>query len=137
MRKGDILNLSITDYAFEGKGISKIDKDGKDEKKFVVFVNGGYPGDEIEAKITKIKKTFAEAVVGKVIKPSTDRTEHKCRYFGVCGGCKQQNMKYERQLYYKEAQVKDIFERLGGFYDFKLEPIEGSEKIFYYRNKME
>lgn len=137
MRKGDIVSLSITDYAFEGKGISKIDKDGQEDKKFVVFVNGGYPGDEVEAKITKLKKTFAEATVEKVINPSTDRTEHKCKYFGVCGGCKQQNMKYERQLFYKEAQVKDIFERLGGFSDFELESIEGSDNIYYYRNKME
>jgi 23S rRNA (uracil1939-C5)-methyltransferase len=60
-----------------------------------------------------------------------------CKYFGVCGGCKQQDLKYEIQLKYKAEQVKDIFERIGGLKDFEILPIVPSEKIFYYRNKME
>lgn len=146
MKKGDILELDITKYAFEGKGIAKIDKEspagsngGSQENKssFVIFVNGSYPGDKVSAMITKVKSSYAEAKAIKVITPSQERVEARCKYFGLCGGCKQQDLDYKSQLKYKHEQVKDIFERLGGFKDFEFQDIIRSEKIFYYRNKME
>ena len=136
MKKGDILELQITDYAFEGKGIAKITRDDSG-KKYVVFANGAYPGDIVKAELKRIKKSYAESKVVEVVSPSPDRTEPRCKYFGVCGGCKQQDLKYEIQLKYKAEQVKDIFERIGGLKDFEILPIVPSEKIFYYRNKME
>lgn len=136
MKKGDIIELNITDYAFEGKGIAKIQKDDN-EKKYVIFVNGSYPGDTVKAELRKIKKSYAESKVTEILKPSLDRTEARCKYFGICGGCKQQDLKYEIQLKYKEEQVKDVFERIGGLKDFEILPIVPSDKIFYYRNKME
>ena len=63
---------------------------------------------------------------------SRDRTEAKCTYFGVCGGCKQQDLKYPAQTKYKEEQVRDIFERLGGFENFEMEPIVEAENTFFY-----
>ncbi|MBI9073474.1 MAG: 23S rRNA (uracil(1939)-C(5))-methyltransferase RlmD [Melioribacteraceae bacterium] len=139
MKKGDILEFEIESYAFEGKGIAKIDNpfEGDSEKKYVVFVNGSYPGDVVKAMIIKKKKSFAEARVTEVIKAAPERVDVKCNYFGVCGGCKQQNLDYNAQLKYKEAQVKEIFEHMGGFTDFEFEPIIASENIFFYRNKME
>ncbi len=137
MQKGTILELEITDYAFEGKGIAKIKAGADDDKKFVVFVHGAFPGDKIEAKITKYKKTYAEAVVEKILVSSDLRIEPKCKYHSYCGGCKQQDMIYSGQTNYKTEQVKDIFERLGGFSDFEMDNIAGADKIFYYRNKME
>lgn len=136
MKKGDILELQITDYAFEGKGIAKITRDDSG-KKFVVFANGAYPGDKVTVELRRIKKSYAESKVLTILEPSEDRTAPRCKYFGVCGGCKQQDLKYEIQLKYKEEQVKDIFERIGGLKDFEILPIVPSEKIFYYRNKME
>ncbi len=136
MKKGQILDLKITDYAFEGKGISKIIRDDN-EKKYVVFVNGSYPGDKVKAELRRVKKSYAESKVVEIIDPSEDRTEARCKYFGVCGGCKQQDLKYEVQLKYKAKQVQDVFERIGGLKDFEILPIVPSEKIFYYRNKME
>ncbi len=139
MKRGDILEFQIEKYAFEGKGISKVYKEGSDEKKsgYVVFVNGSYPGDRVEARITKIKKSFAEAVTVKVLSPSPFRIEARCKYFGICGGCKQQDLNYPVQLSYKHDQVKEIFEKLGGLTDFDMDDIVPSEKIFFYRNKME
>ena len=137
MKKGDLLTVSITDYAFEGKGIAKINIEGSEDKKLVVFVNGGYPGDTLEVVITKYKKTYAEASLKTIITPSPVRTEPKCSYTKYCGGCKQQNMIYENQAIYKQAQVKDIFERLGGLYNFEFENIVKADTYFYYRNKME
>lgn len=145
IKKGDIVELKIEKYAFEGKGIAKVSKnellginetDGSD-KNYVVFVHGSYPGDFVKARLTKIKKSFAEAVTLEIVSPSTDRVKARCKYFGVCGGCKQQDLSYKKQVEYKQKQVEEIFNKLGGFTDFIIEDILPSEDIFYYRNKME
>ena len=142
MKKGEILEFEIESYAFEGKGICKLPIEDNDElaaegKKFVVFVNGSYPGDKVKAMIRRKKRSYAEATVEEILVASEDRTEAKCSYFGVCGGCKQQDLKYSVQTKYKEEQVRDVFERLGGFDNFEMDPIVPSEKTFFYRNKME
>ncbi|MHB8842999.1 MAG: 23S rRNA (uracil(1939)-C(5))-methyltransferase RlmD, partial [Candidatus Aquicultor sp.] len=142
MKKGDLLELDITGYAFEGKGVAKIIKDAletdtTEPKKFVVFVNGTYPGDKVAALVTKIRKSYAEAKVKNLLTLSSLRINPKCKYFGVCGGCKAQDLNYESQVKFKEEQVKDIFERIGGLDKFETLPIEPSEKTFFYRNKME
>lgn len=142
MKKGDILELVITGYAYEGKGIAKIIKEvnsyNEDEaKKFVIFVEGSYPGDKVTAQIIRVRKSYAEAKTKELIIESPLRTKAKCKYFGICGGCKQQNLLYEHQLKFKEEQVNDIFERIGGMKDYERMSIVPSEEIFYYRNKME
>ena len=137
MKKGDTLELDILGYAFEGKGIARIKKDDEAEKNYVVFVNGSYPGDKVIAKITKVKKSYAEADAEEIISPSIERIEARCKYFGTCGGCKQQDLSYESQIKYKQQQVEEIIKKLGGFNDFKVLPIIPSENIFFYRNKME
>ncbi len=145
IKKNDIVELQIEKYAFEGKGIAKVSKseclglksDEPNEKNYVVFVNGSYPGDTVKARLLKIKNSYAEAIVTEIISPSQERTDAKCRFFSVCGGCKQQDLKYESQTKYKQQQVVEIFQKLGGFSEFEVEAIIPSENIFYYRNKME
>ncbi len=139
MKRGDILELEIEKYAFEGKGVARIQKANQEDKAsgFVVFVNGAYPGDKVEARITKTKKSFAEAVTEKVISPSPYRVEAKCKYFGTCGGCRQQDLNYSAQLSFKQEQVKEIFEKLGRLSEFEIDDIIPSDDIFFYRNKME
>ncbi|MCL4549492.1 MAG: 23S rRNA (uracil(1939)-C(5))-methyltransferase RlmD [Bacteroidetes bacterium] len=142
MKKGDLLELDITGYAFEGKGVAKIIKDAPatdsaEPKKFVVFVNGTYPGDKALAQVTRIRKSYAEAKVKNLITRSSLRIDPKCKHFGICGGCKAQDLTYESQVKFKGEQVKDIFERLGGLDTFEALPIEPSQKTFFYRNKME
>ncbi len=142
MKKGDLIELEIIDYAFEGKGIAKIIKEVHSQeesnpKKFVVFVDSSYPGDKIIAQLTKIKKTYAEGKLKQFIEKSPYRVEPRCKYFGICGGCKQQDLDYKIQLKYKQEQVIDIFEKIGGLSNFEINTIIPSENIFYYRNKME
>lgn len=141
MKKGDLLELEICGYAFEGKGVAKIIKEvhsqEEDPKKFVVFVNGTYPGDKVIAQIGKIRKSYAGARVKGFIHKSELRTEPKCNYFGTCGGCQQQDLIYEYQLKFKEEQVKDVFERIGGLKNFVYLPIQRCSKEYYYRNKLE
>ncbi len=148
MKKGDILELTISRYASEGKGIAKINRSKiKPEQKtedqnfekenYVVFVHGSYPGDKVTAQLRRIKNSYAEAKAIEIISSSKDRVEPKCKFFGTCGGCKQQDLNYETQLKYKEELVKETFEHIGGLTDFKFENIVPSENVFYYRNKME
>lgn len=142
MKKGDLLELEIDDYAFEGKGVAKIFKEAvstewSEPKKFVVFVEDSYPGDKLIAQITKIRKSYAESRVKTFIEKSPNRIEAKCLHFGTCGGCKTQDLDYEQQLKFKEEHVKNLFERIGGFHKIDILPIIRAEKTFFYRNKME
>jgi len=145
VKKGDILELDVTKYAYEGKGIAKVNRSliqpqpgsGTETENYVVFVNGAYPGDKVKASLTKIKKSYSEAKAVELLSPSTMRVPAKCKYFGVCGGCKQQDIDYEYQLKYKQEQTDDILRRIGGLTGFVTEDILPSDKIFYYRNKME
>lgn len=142
---GDIIEVDIEKYAFEGKGIARINrqliipdkKDEDEQSNYVVFVDGSYPGDKVTARLTKIKNSYSEAKRVSIIKPSEFRVEPRCKYFGICGGCKQQDLDYKTQVDFKQQQVNEIFEKVGGFTDYICEPILFSDKIFYYRNKME
>lgn len=144
IKKGDIVELQIDKYAFEGKGIAKVSKskllgidEPNDNENYVVFVNGSYPGDKVKASLKKIKKSFAEADTVEIINSSPERATAKCKFFGTCGGCKQQDLDYDAQAKYKQRQVEEIFHKLGGFSDFEVEPIIPSQNVFHYRNKME
>jgi len=148
MKKGDILELEISKYASEGKGIAKINRSkikpaqktedqNIEEENYVVFVHGSYPGDKVTAQLRKIKNSYAEAKAIEIISPSKHRVDPRCKFFGTCGGCKQQDLNYETQLKYKEELVKETFEHIGGLTDFKFESIIPSKNDFFYRNKME
>ena len=145
IKKGDIVELQIEKYAFEGKGIAKVCKsellglksDEPNERNYIVFVHGAYPGDEVNARLLKIKNSFAEAIAVEIISPSIERIEARCKFFGVCGGCKQQDLSYESQVKYKQLQVEEIFQKLGGFSNFEAQSIVPSKNVFHYRNKME
>ena len=141
MNKGDLITVNIERYAFEGKGIARLDADSNSNipgsDSFIVFVNGAYPGDLVSAKVKKVKKSYAEAVSEKILSPSPKRVQPRCKFFGTCGGCKQQDLDYQQQIVYKQEQVEDIFKHNGGLSDFRTEKILPSENIFFYRNKME
>lgn len=131
MKKGDLLeNLFIETMAAEGKCVAKVDG-------LVIFLKGGAPGDTVEATITRKKKNFLEARVTKVVKESNQRALPFCFHFGVCGGCTWQHINYETQLYYKQKQVQDNLERIGGLSLPEIKPILGSSKIKLYRNKLD
>jgi len=130
MKRNDEVQLTLQDFAFEGKSIARVDG-------LVVFVVGAVPGDTVRARLVKVKKSFAEAVAVEVLAPSPLRVEPRCRYFGVCGGCRWQNVRYEAQLGFKRQQVVDALERIGGFAGVQVAPTLGSQEEYFYRNKME
>lgn len=125
-----IENVEVTGMSSEGKGIAKIE--GK-----VHFVKGAVPGDIVNLQTLKSKSKYAECSLGEVLMPSKDRVEPVCDYFGVCGGCKWQQVDYAAQLRFKQEIVFDAFERIGKVEVRERLPIVGSDNQYFYRNKME
>lgn len=131
MKKGDIIeNIVIDTMAAEGKCVAKIDGQ-------VIFLEGGAPGDTIDAQLFKIKRNFLEGKVTAIKKLSPNRAAPFCGHFGTCGGCSWQHINYETQLVYKQKQVVDNLERIGGLTLPQISPIVGSEKTKYYRNRLD
>ena len=127
---GEELELRVDSLAYGGNGVAR--KDG-----FVVFVRRGLPGDTVRARVTKVKRGFAEAYAEEVLEPSSDRVPAPCRHFGTCGGCRFQDYAYEHQLSSKEGQVRDALTRLARIADPPLEPIVPARSQLGYRNKLE
>ena len=125
-----IEGLEITSIAAEGYAI------GRDNNQ-VIFVKYAAPGDVVDVKIVKKKRNFQEGQIIRYQHKSEQRVEPFCPYFTHCGGCKWQHMPYESQLEFKQQQVIDAMERIGGIQGFEVVPILGSEKIQAYRNKLE
>jgi 23S rRNA (uracil1939-C5)-methyltransferase len=130
VRKGEEVEVRIDSLAYGGNGVGRLDG-------FVVFVRGGLPGDLVRARATKVKRGFAEAIRTELLEPGPDRVEAPCRHFGTCGGCRFQDLGYERQLDAKHGQVRDALVRLGGFGSPPLEPIVPARSVYGYRNKLE
>ena len=129
-RRGSQIELEIDNLAFGGQGVSRLDG-------FVVFVAGAVPGDRVRAVVTKVKRRYAEARLESILRPSADRIDAGCRHYGSCGGCRWQSLAYPTQLKYKERQVRESLERLGGLTDFEVRPVIGMEDPWRYRNKVE
>ena len=125
-----IEGLEITTLAAEGKAMGKVENQ-------VVFVPMTVPGDVVDVQIRKHHRRFMEGVVVRYVKKSPLRVEHFCEHFGVCGGCKWQNLPYEEQLKQKTKQVEDQLVRIGHLDIPEVRPCLGSERTREYRNKLE
>lgn len=123
-------NVEITGVAAEGKSIARVDD-------LVVFIPYGAPGDVVNIKLDKKKRSYAEAHIVDMVKPSPDRVTPACEHFGVCGGCKWQHIPYESQLRYKRDQVVDALTRIAKVEIPEVNPTLGSKETFCYRNKLE
>ena len=103
----------------------------------VVFVPWCVPGDVCDVQLRRKKHSFAEGEVVRFIEYSKVRATPFCQHFGVCGGCKWQNLPYEEQLKFKQQQVYDQLTRIGKVELPEFRPILGSVKTQEYRNKLD
>ena len=124
-------HIKVLDAGAKGVSVAKA-PDGK-----VIFIPNVVPGDVVDVQTFKKRKAYYEGKAVKFHEFSEYRIEPVCEHFGVCGGCKWQNMKYSQQLYYKQNEVLNHLKRIGKIELPEFEPILGSEKQFFYRNKME
>jgi 23S rRNA (uracil1939-C5)-methyltransferase len=129
--RGDTLSLTIDDLAFGGEGVGRADG-------YVTFVREGLPGDTLRVRITETRARYARGVIDAIVTPAAGRVAAPCPYFGRCGGCRLQHLAYPAQLAFKEKQVRDCLERLGGLAaDVEVRPILAAPEPYGYRNKME
>ncbi|MBZ4668586.1 MAG: methyltransferase, TrmA family [Defluviitaleaceae bacterium] len=120
--------MTIEDIGSKGEGIGKI-------KDFTIFVEGGLPGDKIEVRIVKVKKSYGYGKLIRIIEASPLRVTPLCPHARRCGGCQIQHFDYQAQLDFKRKKVEDSIERIGKLTDVVVHPTLGMKEPFYYRNK--
>ena len=131
-KKNPILieKIEIIDTANKGKSIAKHDDR-------VIIIDNGVPGDICDISVYKRRRKYWQAEIKKIHKYSQYRVTPKCEHFGICGGCKWQNMQYNSQLKFKEKEVLNNLKRIGKIDTTNHEKIIGSKEDYFYRNKME
>jgi len=129
-KKGSDITLKIDSLVYGGNGIGQVEG-------FKVFVEGVAPGDTVSARMGKVRSSYGEAKLLRVLEPSSRRIQARCKHFDVCGGCKWQFLEYEDQCEVKEQQVKDALARIGGLSEDLVEPLIRNLTPWFYRNKME
>jgi len=122
--------VTVENIGAEGKALARVGE-------MVVFTKYAVPGDVVDLQVIKKRKKYQEAIVTNFLEYSKDRTEPFCEHFGVCGGCKWQLLPYKKQLFYKQNQVEAQLKRIGKIELPVINPILGSAKDTFYRNKME
>jgi tRNA (uracil-5-)-methyltransferase len=129
MRKGQEYELTVEKTEFPGYGVSTLG-----DKK--VYIKNALPGQKLLGRISKKKKSYAEASVLQVLEDVDYKIPNICQHFDECGGCSHQTISYKKQLEFKKHQVLDLLEE-GGITGFEFLGIEGSPEELEYRNKME
>ncbi len=124
-------HVEVIDAGAKGKSVGKA-PDGR-----VIFLSNAVPGDVVDVMTTKKKSAYFEGVATHFHQLSDKRTTPECQHFGTCGGCKWQHMGYGHQLYFKQREVENNLKRIGNLELLGVSPILGSEKEYFYRNKME
>lgn len=124
----EIVELEITDVAYEGKGVGK-------KNRFVYFIHKTMTGDRVRVRTTKRRKNFSEGIVQDIINPAPDRIEPPCQYYTHCGGCHYMHIPYTRQLEIKREHVIRSFERIAGLKAPPVESTVASKRTFDYRNR--
>ncbi|MBU3676322.1 MAG: 23S rRNA (uracil(1939)-C(5))-methyltransferase RlmD [Chitinophagaceae bacterium] len=129
-KKYTLQNIHVERYAAEGKCVARVNDK-------VIFIEGAVPGDIVDLFVHKNKKDWAEARVTRLVEPSGTRVTPFCAHFGTCGGCKWQMLPYDKQIAYKEEQVKDQLRRIGHVQVAEHRSILGCSETHLYRNKLE
>jgi 23S rRNA (uracil1939-C5)-methyltransferase len=132
IRKGDIIELEITDFAEKEQCFGRMDNG------MGAMVSGTLAiGDKVAARVRKVRQRYLEAEAQEILEPSKDRTTPPCGYFGVCGGCKLMHVSYEAQLRYKRKKVSDALVHLGNFSEPPVAEVLSAVETVHYRNKIE
>ena len=130
MKKNEHYEIDITDLGKNGEGIGRLDG-------FAFFVENALPGDRVEMRVVKLKKSYGYGKLMRIVTPSPHRVAPRCPVFQRCGGCALQHMDYEAQLDWKTKQVSDALARIGGVDTNAVHVARaiGMDVPYAYRNK--
>ncbi len=128
--KNDIIETRVQGQGNSGEGVLKVED-------FPLFMPGGLPGEQVRARVVRVNPSHGFARLEEILKPSPERVEPPCPYYGRCGGCDLQHQSYQGQLRFKTERVKDCFLRIGGFPEIEVEPAIGMATPWRYRNKVQ
>lgn len=129
MKKGELKTFKIEDLAHGGDGVARA------ENGMAVFISLTLPGDLVKAEITKIKKDYAFAKLVEVIEAGPGRVEAPCPVYNNCGGCQLQHIDYDKELQFKQNNIKQLINRIAEIDEFKLMDVLAADDDFRYRNK--
>lgn len=127
LNKNDDIEVTVESLGYRGEGVARIDR-------VPVFIAGALPGERVRAHVILVKKDYAVAKLTEVLTRSADRTQPRCKYFGKCGGCNIQHMRYAAQLEYKRGAVADALQKIAHI-DAEVGECVPSEE-YGYRNKL-
>ena len=130
VRSGDVVEVTIDRLAQGGRGVAR-------HEGFVLFVGRALPGDRVKARVTRVKRSFAEGVVDSLVEPGERTTPPQCDPKGECGACSWQRLPYDEQLRLKADLVRDAIIRIGGVDEPPMDDIVGADDPSHYRNKVE
>ena len=132
MQKNEIVRLCIEEINNLGYGVGHLpDSRGRGQ---VVFVQGAVTGDELDARIIKVTKSYLVARIEKLHTPSPWRTNESVCPAAGCGGCVYRHVTYEHELALKRDYVQNAF-RKAGLFDVVVEDVQSTQKLTGYRNK--
>jgi len=130
LKRDDRIVVAVERLAYGGRGVARVNGQ-------VVFVGGAAPGDVVRARVTRARRSYADADTDTIERASADRVTPRCPHFGTCGGCGWQHIAYSAQAAAKEEFIHEALRHLGGISDATVRPIVRATDPWYYRNKME
>ena len=120
-------SVKIFDIGSRGQTVAKSDEG------IVLMVKNGVPGDIVDIKTYRKKKNYYLGNIVNYHSYSKFRVDPKCEHFGLCGGCKLQNISYDYQTKLKEDKIKYSLNKI--FQNVNINPILKCKDQFNYRNK--
>lgn len=114
----------------EGRGIAR--SEGK-----TIFIEGALPGETVEFLSYRKKPRFEQATMTALLASSAQRTEPRCRFFGVCGGCSMQHLETGAQVAAKQRVLENALWHLARVRpETILAPIHGPDWSYRYRARL-
>jgi 23S rRNA (uracil1939-C5)-methyltransferase len=128
LKRGDRVELELTDLSYFGDGVGHVDTN------LVVFAAAGLPGERVVLEIDERRHKFVRGQIKELLVSAEDRVSPPCRFYGDCGGCQFQHLGYESQLRWKTELVRRQFQRIGNINPPDILPCIGSVNPWRYRN---
>lgn len=128
VKKNQQLLVEIIDLTHEGLGVAKVEG-------YPLFIENALPGEQVEILVLKVGKKFGFGKVVKQVTVSEDRVEQVDETFIRTGIAPLIHLTYEKQLAFKQDQVKNVFERIAKLPEVPILSTLGMENPTHYRNK--